>query len=108
MTKKESHLITIYPSMKWGDPCIDHQRMTAEQVAQMWWYGYTLKEIERGWPNLNRGAVLVSCWYMARYGTRTWRTRWKDWLLVAEIELWHSDYEICPMPPQKEVKDGLD
>ena len=97
--KEERHLITIYPSMKFGQPCIDHRRITVEQVAEIWWYGsMTLEEMERAWAGINRGAVLVCCWYMARYGSRTWRNRWKDWLEFADVELWYGKYKTCPMP----------
>jgi len=103
MTKKgECHCITIYPSMKFGQPCVDHHRITAEHMAMVWWSGnYELKYLEDNWPGMSRGAVLVACWYMARYGTRMWRKRWKDWLYVAETELWYSRYDTCPMPPQQ-------
>ena len=96
--EKESHVITVRPGMKFGEPCIDDHRMRAEQVAGMWWNGETL-EAFGAWNFLNRGAVLVCCWYMARYGSRTWRKRWKDWLLLADAELWEGHYD-CPLPPQ--------
>ena len=101
MKEKERHLITIYPDMVSGEPTIDHHRITAAQMACCWWSGnYTLKAIEENWPGMSRGAILVSCWYMARYGSRTWRKRWKEWLEVASDHLWHGRYKTCPMPPQ--------
>ena len=98
---KERHLITIYPDTKFGEPTIDHHRIRAEQMATAWWNGSeTLKGIEENWPGINRGAVLVCCWYMARYGSRIWRKRWKEWLEIADTELWYGRYKTCPMPPQ--------
>lgn len=98
---KERHCITIYPDMCWGEPTVDSHRLTVEQMALVWWGGnYTLEEIEENWSGMNKGAVLVACWYMARYGTRTWRKRWKEWLEVADRELWYGRYNTCPMPPQ--------
>ena len=101
--KKERHEITICPGMKFGVPCIDGVRMRAEQVADMWWNGDTLERLNSAWDFLNRGAVLVCCWYMARYGSRMWRKRWKEWLEIADRELWEGHYD-CPMPPQKANK----
>lgn len=104
MSKKERHLITIYPDMIFGEPAIDHHRIPAELMAKVWWCkNYDLEAIEENWPGMNRGAVLVACWYMARYGTRTWKKRWGEWLKSAEIKLWHDDYKTCPMPPQQET-----
>ena len=103
MKNEERHLITICPGMKFGEPCIDDHRMTAEQVAERWWHrSDTLEEMQKDWPELTRGAVLTCCWYMARYGSRTWRKRWKDWRLVADLELWYARYKTCPMPPQRQ------
>lgn len=99
--EEERHLITIYPDMMLGQPTVDHHRITAEQMARQWWVGdLGLERIEENWPGMNRGVVLVACWYMARYGTRTWRRRWKEWLETADGFLWHDDYKGCPMPPQ--------
>lgn len=96
------HQITIDPAMKFGQPCVDGQRMTAIQVAEMWWSGnWALEDMAQDWPGMNRGAVLIACWHQARYGSRTWRARWKDWLKVANSELWWGRYSTCPMPPQK-------
>ncbi len=101
---KEHHFVSISPSVKFGYPCVDNNRITVEMVAQIWWEGsQTLEGIKKSWPDLNRGVVLVACWYMARYGTRLWRKRWKDWLKIADIELWNMRYKTCLMPPQKEV-----
>ncbi len=104
MTKEERHLVTISPAMKFGEPCIDDRRFTVQQVAEMWWYGnWPLDKLaDPSWPNMTRGAVLTCCWYMARYGSRTWRKRWGNWLDIADIELWERQYKTCPMPPQKQ------
>ena len=101
----ESHSITICPGLLWGVPTVDGHRIAVEQMAGVWWRGRcTLEIIEGNWPGMNRGAVLVACWYMARYGSRLWSKRWRDWLEIAERKLWAGDYITCPMPPQK-VRD---
>ncbi len=105
MAEKERHCIAIYPGMMAGEPTVDHHRITAEQMAKVWWHsGYPVEQIEENWPGMNRGAVLVACWYMARYGSRTWRKRWKEWLEEADGELWNGRYDSCPMPPQVQQK----
>jgi len=99
----ERHCITLYPDMCSGDPTIDGHGIHAELIARVWWNGNaTVELIEENWPGVNRGALLVCCWYCARYGSRTWRKRWASWLAVAEGELWHGNYATCPLPPQKE------
>ena len=98
----ETHCVTIDPGMHSGEPCIDSRRITAAQMARVWWFGrMTVEEIEENWPGINRGALLVCCWYMARYGGHTWRKRWKDWLAVADGELWKGNYATCELPPQR-------
>lgn len=96
----EWHCITIAPDMQGGEPTIDSTGITVLQVASQWWNGLSLADIEENWPGINRGAVLVCCWYLARYGSRAWRWRWDDWLAMVEGPLWHDDYT-CPLPPQK-------
>ena len=99
--ENERHAVTIDPSLFFGLPTIDHRRMTAQQVAEAWWTGgLTLEEIENAWMGMNRGAILVACWYMTRYGSRTWRKRWAEWMKIADVKLWYGRYSSCPMPPQ--------
>lgn len=103
--KEERHYISILPAIRGGAPCIDLHRITAEQMAAVWWNGeMTVEEVENNWPGISRGALLTCCWYMATYGSRKWRQRWAEWLKVADGELYHSHYDTCPMPPQMEVK----
>lgn len=102
----ERHEVTIAPDMLWGAPCVDRKRTTAEMVARVWWSGsLQLHEITEDWPDLTRGAILVACWYMARYGAPIWRKRWRDWLVATEAKLWHGDYEGCPMPAREIAKE---
>ncbi len=102
------HLITIYPDMISGEPAIDHHRIEAMQFAEAWWYSsLSLKFVEQNWPGIDRGAVLVCCWYAARYGTRLWRKRWGEWLKIADGELWKGNYKTCTMPPQKGDAQGV-
>jgi uncharacterized protein (DUF433 family) len=98
-------VITIEPSVKFGYPCIK-PRIDVDMIAGMWWDGSTLEDILRCYEhvNLTKPDVLLCCWYMARYGTRTWRKRWgykseSQWLNNVEVELWYCRYN-CKLPPQ--------
>lgn len=104
MGKKVWHFITVDPAMKFGQPCVDHHRITANQMADVWYFNgeMDLAGIEENWPGMNRGAVLVACWYVARYGTPMRRKPWKEWVEKAEGLLWKGDYKHCPMPPRRE------
>jgi uncharacterized protein (DUF433 family) len=83
-----------------GEPCIDNHRITTNLIASVWWDGeYDLKYITSNWE-LDKGSVLVACYYEARYGSRIWRKRWKEWLKDNEGILWNGYYSSCPMPPR--------
>jgi uncharacterized protein (DUF433 family) len=52
--------------------------------------------------DLNRGDVLVACWYLGMYGSPAWRKRWKAWAEEAHQQMWHAgtvDYDTVPGPP---------
>lgn len=102
---KHRQQIVVDPSVQFGQPCVSGRRITVEQVASMWWSGYgSLTEIALDYPGIDRAAVLAACWYVARYGSRTWRKRWADWLTPADAALWDStfiDVEDIPLPPQQ-------
>ena len=102
MNSEERYYVTIDPGLMCGEPTINHHRITAREIAATWWgTDYSLEFIEANWPGINRVAVLVACWYMGIYGTRTWKKRWKDWLLIADGKLWEDNYGACPLPPRK-------
>jgi uncharacterized protein (DUF433 family) len=98
----ESHYVSIHPGIISGEPCVDLHRITTEQIAGIWWdTDASLQDIKKNWPSLNRGTILVACWYEARCGRRTWRLRWREWANEASSLLWESKYATCPMPPRK-------
>ena len=106
MTEARSRpCITIDPCVMDGEPCISW-RLTAEQFAGVWWRGnYSLGEIIINWPGVRREDVQIACWYMARFGSRTWRKRWDRWATEWRTPIWHGDWDNVPMPPQKEGEE---
>lgn len=102
--KRLSPTITIAPGFYSGEPCI-RWRLPADLIALDWWNNWKLEDLMDNYE-ITRGDVLVSCWYMAKYGPRSWRKRWGEWLQKADGELWYGRYETCPMPPQKNENKG--
>lgn len=91
------HFISLDPAMRSGRATINHTRMPAEVLADYVWAGDSAEYVAEVYE-VDRADVLVACWYQARWGTRTWRRRWADWLETADEALWHSRYDI-PDPP---------
>lgn len=92
--------IVLHPSRRSGEPTVGDSRIPVDMVAGVHWQ-HGLAEAETQWePQVTRDGVLAACWYVARYGTRTWRKRWAGWLEVADEMLWHSgSWDTCPAPP---------
>jgi len=92
--------VSIEPAMHSGEPTAGRSGVSAELVAKKWWTGdWPLEDLEEDWPGVDRGQVLVCCWYMAEYGTRRWKKRWGEWADSVFGALWHSDWEAASMPP---------
>ena len=88
--------------MLWGSPVIGGHRITAEQMADYYWYtADTAEEMQRAW-NLTRGELLIAFWYMGRWGSRTWQKRWRAWAESVHPQLWECDYS-APWPPKAEA-----
>lgn len=96
--------IVIRPGRCSGQATVGEDRIPAELVADVMW-GCGMGEAEQQWePYIDRYGVLLACWYMARYGSRTWQKRLAGWLETADSELWHSGrdrWDNCPDPPTK-------
>lgn len=95
-------VIVIHPGRISGEPTIGHSRLAAALVAETYW-NYGPDQVKAMWDYLTDADILVCCWYVARYGSRTWRKRWKDWLPDADQFLWSSvTLGACPFPPRRE------
>lgn len=98
--------IVVHPGRMFGKPTIGNSRLTAELIADIYWQ-YGKGEVKRMWDYMTDVDILVCCWYVARYGTRKEKQRWRDWLPIAGEKLWSSDtVKDCPWPPRKDGKDG--
>ena len=90
----------LHPGTCFGKPTINGSRLYVQAVAGNWWGGMTEQEIYDTFPScIGKPELLLACWWMARYGTRTWRKRWGQWLREVAGELWRLNYKV-PLPPQ--------
>lgn len=84
MTKRktpDASYVVIDPKMKAGTPCLRGHRLAAEHIAGMYWeLGESLESEILTSYDITRADVLACCFYVAEYGSRTWRKRWKAWL----------------------------
>lgn len=97
--------ITIDPAIMDGGPCLDGTRIPAETIARAYDNGWSAERIAQEWSGVDRAALLVCCWYVATYGTRAPRRRWKMWGEKAHALLWRVidvDVSDIGLPPQKE------
>lgn len=101
--------IVLTPGRLGGQATVGESRIGAELVAGVYWQ-HGMAEAETQWePFVDYYGVLIACWYMARYGSRTWRKRWAEWLSPDDLAgadnvLWRSDrasWDSCPLPPTR-------
>jgi len=94
-------VIVIHPGRLAGQPTIGHSRLPAALIADTYW-DYGPDEVKACYGYLADSDILVCCWYVARYGTRQQRKRWKNWLPVADEMLWSNDtVKDCPWPERR-------
>jgi uncharacterized protein (DUF433 family) len=102
-SKPRAH-VSIDPGIKSGAPCIAGTRLTAEWMADHIWGGWTLDDILKDWDYLTKADLLVACWYVGTYGSRTWRKRWGAWAEEAHRFLHAKDRQAeCPWPPTSQA-----
>lgn len=99
-TAEDWRFIWIDPGRYSGQPCIGGHRLPAEQMAGYVWEGETVEAVARQW-DITVPQVLVACWFMGIYGSRTWKKRWGAWAGKAYGFLWDRDtQDQCPPPPR--------
>ncbi len=98
-TDSGRRFVSIEPAMSSGEPTAGRTGYRAEIVAARWWNGESLEFLQEDLPGLDRGHVLVCCWFMAERGSRRWKKRWGEWAKSVSGNLWHSDWEGASMPP---------
>lgn len=94
-------MIVVHPGRMSGKPTIGHSRLPASQIADTyWWHG--ADEVKLQFDYLTDADILVCCWFVANYGTRSQRKRWREWRPVADRLLWSSEtLGDCPWPPRR-------
>lgn len=104
-TGEKTIFLRVHPAWCGGKATIGFSRLYVDVLAEAWWAGSTEDEIYRSYSESCEGkpGLLLACWFMARYGSRTWQKRWKDWVEHAESEMWAMNYDI-ELPPQKITK----
>lgn len=93
--------VWIAPCRKGGQPCVGGTRLPALLVAEYVWDDTSVEHVAREY-SITRVQALVACWYVATYGSRSWRKRWGAWAKRAHPFLWdRAQHADCPPPPQK-------
>lgn len=113
--KEPASYVVIDPKMKFGQPTLRGRRLTAEFLAEHYWHlGSSLESEVLGAYDITRADLLACCHYVARYGSRTWRKRWKAWLdaswentgIDRETDTmqgwWSEAFSDVPLPPHKD------
>ena len=85
------------PAQNFGAPSVADKRIPVAAVAGMVYAGETTEVVADEY-GITRHAVLVACWWMARYGPWRYRWRWRKWLMEAEDPLWQGRPDECPDP----------
>jgi uncharacterized protein (DUF433 family) len=102
LTHQEEAFVVLMPGRLSGKATIGHRRISTEMVAD-WYWELGFDELVSGY-DLTHGEIVVAVWYEARYGTRTRRKRWADWLEANEAKLWSPSFYGPPeAPPMEEV-----
>jgi uncharacterized protein (DUF433 family) len=97
-------VIVVHPGRHSGAPTIGHSRLPAHNIANTYWH-YGADEVKNMWDYLTDADILVCCWFIAHYGTRTERRRFKDWRDEADMMLWSRDtFTDCAWPPTNDTQ----
>jgi len=98
--------VECQPGMRFGQPHVGG--ISVGMLAGQVWAGSGVDTIAADY-GLERGQVLVACWYAARYGTglgpadtRRWKQRWAGWATAAETVVRRGDWDDVPDPPDSE------
>jgi len=97
----EEAFIVLMPGRLSGQATVGHRRISTQQVADTYWH-HGFEELESGY-DFTLAEVVIAVWYESRYGTRTRRKRWSDWLEANAAKLWSPNFYGAPdIPPTKE------
>jgi uncharacterized protein (DUF433 family) len=94
--------IVTEPGMLGGTPHLAGHRLGAVMIAR-YYLALGFDETQLTY-DLSQDEVLVACWWVARYGPRSWRARWREWLLEADAAMWRSrGWSAVPLPPREDA-----
>lgn len=88
--------VRVGPGINFGRPKI--RNSCAEAAADMVWAGESLATVADEY-GLDVPEVLLACWFVARYGSWSQRTRWRAWLKENEEHLWANRPDLVVAPP---------
>lgn len=83
------------PAQRFGRPNVGGSDVVA--LADAVWVGESVEEVADEY-GLRREDVLVACWWVGSYGTRSGRRRFRLWAMDVERKLWLRQYDV-PDPP---------
>ncbi len=99
--------VSVDPKVRFGEPVLHGTRLPVLMLAERYWYlgEYLESEILQAYE-ITMGDLVVCCYYVARYGSRTWRKRWGEWLrqidrTTGENSGWWADLNTLPLPPDR-------
>jgi len=107
--------VVVNPRMRHGEPSLRGHRLSAAMIADRYWeWGEHLETELLANYEITRADVLACCFYVANYGTRKQRARWKDWLAAVWANTgqdretlvnsgwWSDDWSDVPLPPTRQ------
>lgn len=98
-------VIVIHPGRLSGAPTIGSSRLPAHLVADVYWY-HGSKEVKAQWDYMTKADIVTCCWYVAWYGSKTERSRFRKWVEDNDRAIWMGKFKDCAWPPRKEDGDG--
>lgn len=97
--------IQVDPATYSGQPTITW-RIPPEIPCWSYWDGESVEAITRNWPAITRSRLLVACWYLGKYGSRTWQKRWRAWADENFGLLHIRQYDDIPLPPTRQQAEA--
>lgn len=97
--------IEVDPASYSGQPTITW-RIPPEIPCWSYWDGDSVESITDNWPVVTRPRFLVACWYLGKYGSRTWKKRWQAWANDVGGKLWLQQYDVTLPPTQQQTRDA--
>lgn len=99
MTADRPHVRTD-PAQRFGQPAV--KGISVEAIGSMVIAEQNVTTVADEY-GLTRGDILVACWWLGLYGSKSWRRLWRDWANgTAGPAMWRAatvNYDDIPDPP---------